>query len=719
MQLDKLPRVTKLKTQQNQPTNTPDAFPLAHYSASSMKKFSENPILFRIKYINREVIDSTHSPVLMLGSALHNAFEVYYGGSDTIIVTDEADAIQKGLQTGLEFIEKYPDGMVGWNTTYQNKQQVMDKFTFAFQSYVKEIPYETTNIVSTEEEFCEKVRVEWRNQILDLPVALKGYTDKIIEREIDGVKELVIVDYKSCSSFSDDEKIDASKIVQAVIYYFLVYAKTGRRPYSLEYHEIKVSKNRDGSPQVKKYEIVYAENELFFDFFLRFYDDMTRAINGEMVWVPNFSALYDNEIAIIAYIHRLDQPAEMAAEMQRNKVTNITDLLKTKIASASSMKKLLKTVEAQFVSAKTMNYEQMTIEQRVESKMAEHGMLLKHVDTIQGTAVDLYRFTPSIGIKMSRIASYGADIEQVVGVSGVRILAPIPNSTYIGFEVPRAERVFHGSAPKSSGIVVPVGIDIAGGTQYIDIESAPHILIAATTGGGKSYMLRSILNSIEGNADFWLADPKGVELHDIPHAEYAEEPEQIRDMLEKLADVMDERYKDLKARGLRKWDGKPIVCVIDEFGDFILQKPKGEEANDYYTHSWTLARLGSECEMRGINPERFREKLDFIEALQDWDEKNLGKYAAMSGEKLVIKLAQKARAAGIHIIIATQSPRAEILTGAIKANFPTKIALRTSTEVESRIILDQTGAEKLLGKGDALIQRSDSADLIRIQGFSA
>ncbi len=651
----------------------------------------------------------------MLGSAFHNAMEVYYGGSDDVVVTDEADAIAKGLQTGLQFIEQYPDGMVGWNTTYQNKQQVMDKFTIAYNSYVQEVPYSKSNILSLEEELNEKVRVEWRGEIVDLPVALKGYTDKIIEE--DG--KLIIVDYKTCSSFSDPDKIDAYKIIQAVIYYFLVYAKYGREPYAMRYQEVKVSKNRDGGPQVKEYEIIYSENMLFFDFFLRYYDDMTRAINGEMVWIPNIAAMYDNEIAVIAYINRLDVPEDVAAQMQKNKVTNITDLLKTKIANASSMKKLLKTVESQFITAKTMNYEDMTIEQRVEAKMAEHGMLLKHVDTVQGTSIDLYRFTPSIGIKMSRIASYGADIEQVVGVSGVRILAPIPNSTYIGFEVPRSERVFYGTGPKADGINVAIGININGETEYVDIESAPHILIAGTTGGGKSVMLRSILQSISGSAELWLGDPKGVELHDLPHERYAEEPEAIRGMLEDLANLMDERYKMIKEKGLRKWDGTPIVCVIDEFGDFMLQKPKGIEENDYYTHSWTIARLTSECQMRGINIDRFNEKLAFIEALQQWDEDNLGKYAAMNGEKLMVKLAQKARAAGIHLIIATQSPRAEIVTGSIKANFPTKIALRTSTEVESRIILDQLGAEKLLGKGDALILRSDSADLIRVQGYNS
>jgi DNA segregation ATPase FtsK/SpoIIIE-like protein len=714
MKLDKLPVVRKVRKQ----NRALSSFPLDYYSASSMRAFSVNPILFRIKYINREVIDSTHSPVLMLGNALHNALEVYYGGSNEVIVTDEADAIQKGLETGLTFIDQYPDGMVGWNTTYQSKQQVMDKFTFAFNSYVQEVPYNTENIVSTEEELHEKVSVEYRGETIELPIALKGYTDKIIQETIKGKDELVIIDYKSCSSFSDPEKIDAYKIIQACVYYFLVYAKTGRQPYSLRYQEVKVTKNRDGSPQVREYEIVYAENHLFFDFFLRYYDDMTRAINGEMVWIPNFAAMYDNEIAVIAYINRLDLPEEVAESMKAEQVNNITDLLKTKIANANSMKKLLKTVEKNFVSAKSMNYDEMTVEQRIEAKMAEHGMLLKHVDTVPGTTVDQLRFTPSIGIKMKRIEGYTADIEQVIGVAGVRILAPIPNTTYVGFEVPRAERTFYGESPKADGIKSPVGVSITGDVEFIDIESAPHILIAGTTGGGKSVMLRSILQSIEGNADFWLADPKGVELHDIDHERYAEEPEDIRAMLEDLAEEMDKRYKMLKQKKLKKWDGRPIVCVIDEFGDFILQNPKGEAKPDYYTHSWTIARLTEECKGRGISTDWLKEKQSLIDALMEHDEQHRSKYAELSGEKLVVKLAQKARAAGIHLIIATQSPRVTVVTGAIKANFPTRIALRTSNSTESDIILDQVGAEKLLGKGDALVLRSDSDNLIRVQGYS-
>lgn len=678
-----------------------------------MRMFSTNPILWRIKYLNREVIDSTHSPVLMLGSAGHQALEVYYGGSDEHVIENESQAIELGLKTGLEFIDKYPDGLIEWNTSYQNKQQVMDKFSFAFNAYVQQMPYNTSNIWMIESGLTHKIDVEWQGKKLKLPVALKGYPDRIDDVD----DELSIVDYKFVSSFSSPDKIDAAKILQAVVYYFLVYAETGRQPKRTIFQEIKVTKNRDGSPQVKEYYFDYEENELFFDLFFRFYDDMVRAINGEMVWMPNIDSFINNEVAIIAYINRLDEPEEVAEQKKANQVDNITELLRHKVASASNMNKLLSTVEKKFVSGKTLNYSDMTTEQRIQSKMAEHGMLLEPVDVQSGNSFDLYRFTPSVGIKMKRLEAYAADIEQVTGVSGVRILAPIPNTTYVGFEIPRTERVFSGTAPKADGIVVPIGIDIHGEQQSINITEAPHILIAGTTGGGKSVMLRSMLDSLAGNAYFWLADPKGVELHDITAARYAEEPADIRTMLEDLAVTMDNRYAEMKEKGERTWSGTPIVCVIDEFGDFMLDNPAGNSIPNY--DSWTTGRLEREFKKR--NPEydcsNFS-KETFIRVLLEEDEAKESKYAEMSAEELVIKLTQKARAAAIHLIIATQRPSVDVITGRIKTNFPTRIALRTASEVDSNIILGQVGAEKLLGKGDALILRSDSTELIRVQGYS-
>lgn len=631
-----------------------------------MSLFSTNPILFKIKYINKDAIDTTTSPAFVLGQAFHKAMEVYYGGSDQVIISSEAEALEYGMKAGMEFIDMYNDGFIGWNTSYANKQQLFDKFTFAFNAYTKERPYTPDLVAGVEEEFTEKIDVEWRGEKLTLPIPLKGYTDLIIE-EGDLLK---IEDYKTCKSFSDPDKIDARKILQAVIYYFLVYAKTGRQPHSMTFTEVKVTQNRDGSPQVKQYEIVYAENELFFDFFFRFYDDITRAINGQMVWVPNIDSFFDNEVAIIAYINRLDVEEERAQKMAEHKVSNITDLLKKEIQNAGNMRKLMKTVEEQFVSAKSLNYEKMKNHEKIATKMMEHGMMIQFDSVVHGHSVDQYRFTPSIGLKMSRIRSYVADVEQVLGVSGIRVLAPIPNTSFIGFEVPKTDRTFPELPSGGSLMDLNIGMDVMGTNFTFDLREAPHMLVAGASGAGKSVFLNAVIKQLVGSCELHLFDPKMVELaaFEDDAVEYKTEVGDIFKSLYALEKEMDDRYlklKELKKRNI-EGTGMPYkVIVIDEFGDIIAQRT---------------------------------------------DESKMV-------EASVLRLAQKARAAGMHLIISTQRPSVDVITGTIKANFPTKVAFRVAKTVDSHVILDQEGAEKLLGKGDMLF--SSDTGIVRLQGYNA
>lgn len=297
-------------------------------------------------------------------------------------------------------------------------------------------------------------------------------------------------------------------------------------------------------------------------------------------------------------------------------------------------------------------------------KLAEHGIGLDFDSKVVGPAVTLYRYEPSIGVKMTRIEKYTKDIELVTASSGVRILAPIPGTELVGFEVPNKTRTFLEGAPKARGGRVAVGIDIQGKMQYIDLQEAPHVLIAGTTGGGKSVLLNSMLTSLGGSVDLWLMDPKQVELQDIEAKRYADTPETIAATLKELAQIMEDRYAEMKKAHQKKWEGRLIVAVVDEFGDLMASK-----------------------------------------------------WGGMS-ETLILQLASKARASGIHLILATQSPRVTIITGSIKANFPTRIALKTASPKDSEVILGIAGAEKLSGKGDMLLMRSTDPNLVRLQGFS-
>jgi len=697
-----------------------DDFPVDHLSASSLVKFGSNPVMFKINEIQGEYIECLSSAKSVLGKGFHKAMEAYYFGTENHPVTTEDEALELGLNVGMDFLKMYNDGFIDYNKQIPNKQKLFDKFTFLYSHYVKEKGWDCGEEALYAEHLMKyTVALKWRGEDLLLPVPLKGYTDKIFRK--DGL--LKIKDYKTVAAFTDLEKIDGSKMLAAVTYYLLVYAETGEEPYSIVYEEVKHTLNRDGGSQIQTYEIVFADHDLYFDFFFRYYGDVVRGLNGEMVYVPNVYTLFDNEVSLVAYINKLDVDEEAAKLMKKHRVSNITDVLRKRTQKTKNVHKFMETAAKQFTSAQAINYEDMKDHDKIKTKMMEHGMMLDFDSKQDGYSVDLYRFTPSIGLAMKKIQNYVPDVEQVLGATNVRILAPIPGTTLVGFEVPRKDRQYPGAATKAQNLVLPIGVDITGNKNYIDIRTAPHVLVAGTTGSGKSETLRSMLFSIGGTAEIWIADPKGVEFNDIKCQRYAEESADIRNMLEDAVMEMDARFTDMKQRKLRDWDGKPLIVMVDEFGDFILENPQGITRYNY--NNWTKGRLQKEFLKRWAkeNPDKpmydcsnFK-KDTFVNVLEDMDEKMLGKYSEMSAEDLVVKLAQKARAAGIHLIIATQSPRATIITGRIKANIPTRIALRTSSEVESRIIVDTPGAEKLLGKGDMLLMRSDSNELTRLQGY--
>lgn len=690
-----LPRVTK-----STESRDPGVFPLSHYSYSTFVSFSTNPILFKIRYINHETIETTRNVSGVIGQAFHNAMDAYYSALSR---KDGSDALKEGLEGGMAYLEAYEDGFIEYSESVKNKQKAHEILAFSFNAYVQHKrldPGET--LVSCEELLEAEIDVEWRGKRLKLPVPLKGYLDKLVRDEQGRLK---IKDYKTVRAFADPEKIDGAKILQAVQYYLLVHAKYGEAPYSMTYEEVKVSKNRDGSPQVREYEMVFAENDLFFDFYFRFYDDVTRAINGEAVFVPNIYSFFDNEVAIVAYINRLDVGEEASRLMRKLQVQSITDLLKNKIEHAGSMRKFLRAAEKKFTNAKSLNYNAMTSDEKIKTKLMEHGMLVQFEGVVEGHTIDLYKYSPNIGLKMSKLLGYVADIEQVIGIAGVRVLAPIPNTSLIGFEVPRKNRTFPEVLPPqdpTNPFNVAIGVDVMGDTQWFDIRRAPHLLVAGATGSGKSVFLNSLLEQLAmiPNADLHLFDPKIVELARFRSqaVEYYTDPVDIYLALSELVREMNARYTKLAQKGARNIEeyGEGMrykFVVIDEFGDLTVGNHVLEET----------VKTG-EVFSRGVRAGEEKVRTEKVEISKEIS-------------RSILLLAQKARAAGIHLIVATQRPSVDIITGSIKANFPTKVAFRTAKAIDSQILIDEAGAEKLLGKGDMLF--SGDFGKMRLQGFNS
>jgi S-DNA-T family DNA segregation ATPase FtsK/SpoIIIE len=408
-----------------------------------------------------------------------------------------------------------------------------------------------------------------------------------------------------------------------------------------------------------------------FDLFYRYYHDVTQALLGKQVYVPNLQARYDREVSILAYVNYLDVDSEREALFKKAKVHNITDFLKKRIQKDGTMKRYMETVTKQFISAETLNYKKMEVHDRIKMKLAEHGIAVEFDSKVVGSAVTLYKFEPSIGVKMTKIDGYSRDIEQAVGVAGIRILAPIPGSELVGFEVPQAIRTFPEKKPTPHGFMLDMGVDIMGKSILMDFREFPHMIVAGATGSGKSVFLNSLIYQLKDMPlEVVLMDPKRVELAEwrgIPNLkEYADDAESINVILTELVVEMNRRYDELQRLKLKNTNGTSIptiVVILDEFGDLVVSSDYGPEI-----------------------------------------------------KRNILVLAQKARAAGIHLIIATQRPSTKIITGDIKSNFIVRVAFRVSSRVDSQVVLDVSGAEKLLGKGDFLL--STSSGISRLQGYN-
>lgn len=650
--------------------------------------------MFKVNNINGEYLDITDGPSRVLGTALHKAMQAYTGGLDDIPTpVDDGEAIKFGFDYGKAWLDEHHDGFIKFNTIIENRTQLEEAYSRVFFGYIKEF---NLNARTKEVIMAEKMLTYHAEATDDkyLPIPLKGAADLVYRDELGRV---VIYDYKITSVYSKEDEVDGDKLVQAVFLYFLHKAHLKEVPYKIVYGEYKISKNKDGSPQLREFEFIYEDHPLMFDLFYRYYSDVTRALLGEQVFVPNLQAMYDREVAILAYVNYLDVDIIREEAFKKAKVSNITDFLKRKIQKDSTMKRYMKTVTSKFISAQTLNYKTMQLQDRIKMKLAEHGISVNYVDKVTGNAVELYRFEPSIGVKMARLDDYVRDVEQVTAKVGIRVLAPIPGTDLIGFELPLETRTFPGKPPATDGFNVALGVDILGRIIRMDFRKQPHVLMGGASGAGKSTTIDVVISQLSElpNVDLVLLDPKMVELSKWKSraCAYSDDPVEIATLLNGAVVTMNTRYAELQKKGLRSVEGTKmsyIFIIVDEYGDLVMSKQKMVIGN-------------KKSKKMYADGER-----EMTQEVED----TAGNVVA----EAIKKLAQKGRAAGIHIILTTQRPSVKVIDGDIKANFPTRIAFRTASATDSQVILDQTGAEKLLGSGDMLI--SDVNGVTRVQGYS-
>ncbi|PIR01215.1 MAG: cell division protein FtsK [Nitrospinae bacterium CG11_big_fil_rev_8_21_14_0_20_45_15] len=367
----------------------------------------------------------------------------------------------------------------------------------------------------------------------------------------------------------------------------------------------------------------------------------------------------------------------------------------------------------------------------LEKKLRDFGVEGKVVQVLPGPLITLYEYEPAPGIKVSRIVSLADDLALAMRAMSLRILAPVPGKPVVGIEVPNLKRetiyfkdVISSQefAESESKLTMVIGKDSFGEPMIQDLAKVPHLLLAGSTGSGKSVGLNAMICSILLNASpdevkFIMVDPKMLELSifdGIPHliSPVVTNPKKAAAALQWAVTEMESRYKLMAECGVRNLSGynKRIEKLQKEYEEAKKKFEKEEKLRQ----KTIVAEDGDDLEELEILPEPPK-KLPFLVVVID-ELADLMMVASKGVEDALIRLAQMARASGIHLILATQRPSVDVLTGIIKANFPSRISYKVTSRVDSRTILDSMGAEKLLGRGDMLFLPPGTNRLLRAHG---
>ena len=353
----------------------------------------------------------------------------------------------------------------------------------------------------------------------------------------------------------------------------------------------------------------------------------------------------------------------------------------------------------------------------LEQKLGDFGVEGKVVEVQPGPVVTMFKFEPASGVKVSQIVNLSDDLSMALKALAIRIQAPVPGEAVVGIEVPNRQRekvylreILESAefAAAQSQLTIALGKDIAGKPVVADLARMPHLLIAGATGTGKSVSIHTMIASVLFNATaddvrFILIDPKMLELSvydNIPHllVPVVVEPDKAAAALLWATQEMENRYRLMRDMGVRNIDGYNRAI---EAG----QAPLGPRAGDVPGDS---GDLGPGEAMRH---RKLFKMVIIIDELAD-----LLLSEGKTVERDITRIAQKARASGIHLILATQRPSVDVITGLIKANLPARISLQVTSRVDSRTILDSMGAERLLGEGDMLFMPPGTAKLRRLHG---
>jgi hypothetical protein len=663
------------------------------WSYSKVTSFARNEKEFEKREIYRE--KSRRSASSVAGNAYHAALQFFFEN-----LSEGQTPIPQLEQIAFLYIDEVHANEWKLQKTTPTVEECRIKATKSASTFIgnfySELSVYTADIKDI---FGVELRCdEWLTvNGVDIPLPCHAIIDLVVETK-DG--KTVIIDHKSKAKFTDEEEIAFTAGKQAITYVDIYESKTGKTVDEVWFIENKEAKNKDGSPQLKRHRIIINEDtRKLYEALL--YEPLRRMIEAvsdpDYVYTINDSDNFCERAELYGFWAKTMIAEVDDFEIPENKKELIAKRQK-KIRDASLASINPKVITgfrdnaAAFITY-DLSTSNMTNSEKIEHVLRTFGVIVKVSHEIKGYSSNTYLLEVSAGVKIGNVMKYHLDIANALDVSSVRIgsnLMVYDGKSYLYVETSkkRTEDLIW-DEKYLSDMKIPIGVDNFGRTVIwnMDNHATPHMLICGATGSGKSV---SIISTVEyaikaGVNDIYIFDPK---YEFCSYSGKAKVFNKIEDIEEQMRNIVDEMQ--LKAETGRK---DKVLIVFDEFADAVAASKKGAELD-------------------------VREEIQvgmYANGKPKYAIKTTGRLKSLE-ENLKILL-QKGRSLGFRIIAATQRASVNVVTGDAKVNMPVQICFRVPKEIDSKVVLDEPGAESLAGMGDGLMRSPEYQDIVRFQGF--
>jgi len=670
-------------------------FLIDSWSYSAVATFSHNEKEFERRYIYRE--PSRRSATTVAGTAYHAALQLYFetlrddGIEATIAEMEEAAfaSIDEMKANEWKLGKKTP--------TVEKCVEVATKTATALiANFYKERSLYTSDIAKV---IAVEVRTDQWLVVngVDIPLPCHGQIDLVVKLK-DG--RIAIIDHKSKSAYTDDAELAYTGAKQAIVYALSWEdANPGITVDEVWYMENKHSTNKDGSPQLKKMVIVLdPDTRRLYEAIL--YEPLRRVMQAtqdpDYLYTINDadpmadrSELYDfwarTLIADIDDFNIPDSKKILIARRQRKMRDASTASISPKVITSFRKK------AATFISYELRD--DMTPQEKIEHTFRSFGIMARVAHVLGAYSSTSYLLEIGAGVKIANIASHALDIANAIDVPSVRVLPTLSmhdGHSYLCVEAPhRSGETLMWDAKYLQGSRLPIGLDNFGETVVWDInnQSTPHMLICGATGSGKSVCIKSTIEyaRLAGVSRIIVLDPKYEFVGNLPGCEVISDITDIEKRMKELVDEMQNRAKT--------GANSKTLIVFDEFADAVSSARSGKELD--------IKEMVTVGQDRNGLPKR--------------ELKTVGREKSL--EENLKMLLQKGRSLGYRIVAATQRASTKVITGDAKVNFPVQVCFRVPKAVDSKVVLDEQGAETLAGRGDGLIKSPEYFGTVRFQGF--